>query len=134
MRTHHRFRSHCLDYQILQIRSLHPTCRLSQDIPTSHQVGEDHVPLVDDWKQAVDYAIANQHHDPEQIAIYTDGSKLWNDQLIQDTSGWSFVVTAKWPSSTQWGIVGHCSASVDLNNLAQIRGLGNRTSILPIRT
>ena len=91
-----------------------PYLQLSQNIPTSQQVGEDHATLVDDWNRAVDFAIANQHHDPEQIAIYTDGSKLWNEHLIEDTSGWSFVVAAKWPSSLQWGIVGHSSASVNL--------------------
>ena len=91
-----------------------PYLQLSQNIPTSQQVGEDHATLVDDWNKAVDFAIANQHHDPEQIAIYTDGSKLWNEHLIEDTSGWSFVVAAKWPSSLQWGIVGHSSASVNL--------------------
>ena len=84
-------------------------------IPSPQQLATDHQALVDQWQQALAYGYHNAQKTPECLCIYTDGSKLWNEQLIEETSGWAFVVTAKWPHSDEWDILGHSSAAVCLD-------------------
>ena len=88
---------------------------LCSEVPAPHEVTQDHVDLIADWARAIAFAQHNEDNDPIQIAIYTDGSKLWNDAIIEETSGWSYVVTAKWAHSDEWGIIGHNSAAINVD-------------------
>ena len=88
---------------------------LCSEVPAPHEVTQDHVDLIADWARAIAFAQHNEGNDPIQIAIYTDGSKLWNDAIIEETSGWSYVVTAKWAHSDEWGIIGHNSAAINVD-------------------
>ena len=43
---------------------------------------------------------------PEKFSIYTDGSKLWNDENLLTQSAWAFVVVAKWPDDPKEWVIG----------------------------
>ena len=81
--------------------------QLCQWIPPQQHLATDHKLLFDQWQQAFELGLRHSQDTPESLCIYTDGSKLWNEQIIEESSGWAFVVTAKWPHSDEWGIIGH---------------------------
>ena len=78
------------------------------------------IPLVDQMSMEVlsqlnfcNYEEVKQHP-PEKLLVYTDGSKLWNADLLEVQSAWAFVVCAKWPASDQQWVVGFQHGAVCL--------------------
>ena len=64
--------------------------------------------------------VAKSHIDemPTRIAIYTDGSKLWNTHRAEDAAAWAYVVLAYWRNEQNPGLVGHLSGSLQLDEHA----------------
>ena len=68
--------------------------------------------------QALNVAKSHIGEMPTRIAIYTDGSKLWNTHRAEDAAAWAFVFLAYWRNEQNPGLVGHLSGSLQLDGHA----------------